>query len=90
MKEINRMRDGVKIDTSKSVEIVELVKYGGIILEVFEGFFCDNLKHSTYTEFVTDLFENRDLFKSQIKKLLQNLPKRLDCQSTVVIDINEE
>ena len=90
MKEINRMRNGIKMDFLKSVEIVEIVKYGGIILEAFEGFFCDNLKHNTYTEFVTDLFENRDLFKSQRKKLPQNLPKRLDCQSTVVIDINEE
>ena len=71
--EINRMRNGIIIDALTSIDIVEIVKYGGVILEVIEGFFCHNLNFNPYTEFVTDLFGKRDMFKSQGKDLLQNL-----------------
>ena len=74
---INRMRNGIIIDTLTSVDIVEIVKCGGIILEIFEGFFCHNLEYNPYTQFVTDMFEKRDLFKSQGKGLLQNLAKKI-------------
>ena len=77
LEEINRMRNGIIIDTLTSVDIVEIVKYGGIILEVYEGFFCHNLEYNPYTEFVTDMFEKRDLFKSQGKDLLRNLAKKI-------------
>ena len=77
LEEINRMRNGIIIDTLTSVDIVEIVKCGGVILEVFEGFFCHNLEYNPYTEFVTDMFEKRDLFKSQGKDLLQNLAKKI-------------
>ena len=76
LEEINRMRNGIIIDTLTSTDIVEIIKYGGIILEVFEGFFCHNLEFNPYTEFVTDMFEKRDLLKSQGKDLLQNLAKK--------------
>ena len=69
------MRNGIIIDTLTSNDIVEIVKCecGGVILEIYEGFFCHNLNFIPYTEFVTDMFEKRDLFKSQGKDLLQNL-----------------
>ena len=51
------MRNGIIIDTLTSVDIVEMVKNGGDILEVFERFFCHNLEYNPYTEFVTDMFE---------------------------------
>ena len=76
LEEINRMRNGIIIDTLTSVDIVEIVKYGGVILEVFEGFFSHNLEFNPYTEFVTDMFQKRDMFKSQGKDLLQNLAKK--------------
>ena len=85
IEEINRMRNGIIIDTLTSVDIVEIVKCGGIILEIFEGFFCHNLEYNPYTEFVTDMFKKRDMFKSQGKDLLQNLAKKSDYQSTEVI-----
>ena len=74
--EINRMRNGINIDTLTSIEIVEILQCGGVILEIYEGFFCHNLYFNPYTEFVTDMFEKRDLFKSQGKDLLQNLAKK--------------
>ena len=77
LEEINRMRNGIIIDTLTSIDIVEIIKYGSIILEVYEGFFCHNLEHNPYTEFVTDMFEKRDMFKSQGKELLQNLAKKI-------------
>ena len=51
------MRNGIIIDTLTSIDIVEIVKYGGVILEVFESFFCHNLNFNPYTEFVTDLLK---------------------------------
>ena len=79
--EINRMRNGIIVDNLTSVDIVEKVKCGSDFLEVFEGFFCHNLVYSLFTEFVTNKFDKRDLFKSKGKVLLQNLPNNLDCQS---------
>ena len=93
LEEINRMRNGMIIDTLTSIDIVEIIKYGGIILEVFEGFFCHNLEFNPYTEIVTDMFEKRDLFKSQAKDLLQNLAKKIGLSvygGNIRKDINEE
>ena len=79
LEEINRMRSGIIKDTLSSVEIVEIVKYGCINLEVIGGIFCLDLEYNPYTEFVTDMFEKRNLFKSQRKDLLQNLAKLQKC-----------
>ena len=67
LQEINRMRNGVTIGTLTSVDNIEVLKFGSVLLEVFEGFFCHNLEYKPYKEFVTDMFEKRVLFKSQGK-----------------------
>ena len=93
LEEINRMRNGIIIDTLTSVDIVEIVKYGGEVLEVYEGFFCYNLEYNPYTEIVTDMFQKRDMFKSQGKDLLQNLAKKIGLSvygGNIRKDINEE
>ena len=93
LEEINRMRNGIIIDTLTSVDIVEIVKYGREILEVYERFFCHNLNSNSYTEFVTDMFEKRDLFKSQGKDVLQNLAKKIGLSvygGNIRKEINEE
>ena len=93
LEEINRMTNGMIIDTLTSVNIVEIVKCGSVILEVYEGFFCHNLEYNPYTEFVTDMFEKRDLFKSQGKDLLQNLAKKIGLSvygGNIRKDINEK
>ena len=77
LEEINSMRNGIIIDTLTSVDIVEIVKCGGIILEVFEGYFCHNLEYNPYTEFVTDWFEKRHFFKSQGKDFFPKLVKKI-------------
>ena len=93
LEKINRMRNGIIIDTLTSVDIFEIVKCGGVILEVYEGFFCHNLNFNPYTEFVTDMFEKRDMFNSQGKDLLQNLAKKNGLSvygGNIRKDINEE
>ena len=93
LEEINRMRNAIIIDTLTSIDIVEIVKCGGVILDVYEGFFCHNLEYNPYTEFVTDMFEKRDLFKSQGKDLLQNLAEKIGLAvygGNIRKDINEE
>ena len=93
LEEINRMRNGIIIDNLTSLDIVEIVKCGGVILEVFEGFFCHNLEYNPYTEFVTNMFNKRDYFKSQGKDLLQNLAKKIGLSvygGNIRKDINEE
>ena len=93
LEEINRMRNGIIIDTLTSVDIVEIVEYGGEILDVYEGFFCYNLEYNPYTEFVTEMFQKRDMFKSQGKDLLQNLAKKIGLSvygGNIRKDINEE
>ena len=77
LKEINRMGNCIKLDTLTSVDIVETVKRGGINLEVSEGFFCHNLLYKTYADFVTDMFETRDLIEAQGKNSLQNPEKKI-------------
>ena len=75
--EIKRMKNCIIKDTLTSVDFVEIVKYGGNILKVFEGFLCHNLENNHYTELVTNMLEKRDLFISQGKKILQNLTKNV-------------
>ena len=55
--EIKGLRNCIIKDTLTSVDIAETVKCGGVVLEVYEGFFCHNLEYKPYTEFVTDMFE---------------------------------
>ena len=85
LEEISRMRNYIIVDTLTSVDIVEIVKCGGIVLEVFLGFFCHNLEFNLFSQIVTETFEKRDSFNSQGKDLLQNLAKISVYQFTVMI-----
>ena len=62
------MRNGIIIDTSTGVDIVEIVKSGCKILEVYDGFFCHNLKYNPYTDIVTELFEKKRFVQIRWKK----------------------
>ena len=63
-----------------------------VFLEVFERFFCNYPEHIPYTEFVTEMFKKRDLFRSKEKYLLQNIAKKIELSVDGVNirkDINE-
>ena len=62
LEEINRMRKSIIINTLTSVDIVEIVECGGVIMEVLEVFFRHNLELNPYTESFNVMFENRNLF----------------------------
>ena len=49
------MRNGIIGDILTSVDIVNMVKKGAVVLEVYEGFFCHKLEYNPYTEIVTDI-----------------------------------
>ena len=90
---INRMRNGKKLDILTSVDVVEIVKCGGKILERYEGFFRHNLDYNPYSGIVTDLFEKRDSIKTQGKDLLQKLAKKIGLSfngSNIQKHINEK
>ena len=68
-----RSRNGVIIGTLNFADIVETVKGGGFMLEVYEGFFCHDMQYTPYTEIVNDMAAKRDLHKEHRKDLLQAL-----------------
>ena len=93
LEEINRRRNDIRLDTLTSDDVVQIIKCGGVISEVFEGFFCQNLEYNPYKKLVTDVFGKRNLFKSQVKDLLQNQAKMIGLSvygDTIGNDIYEE
>ena len=77
LEKTNGSRNGIFVDTVYSVDIVETVKSSGVILEVFEGGLCLNMKHNPYTEFVNDVAARRDWYKKQGKNLFQTPAKKV-------------
>ena len=68
-------------NTPNSVDIVENIHFGGVILEVYHGFICHNMQYNPYVDFVNDLVGKRDLFKNQGKDWSQTLFKK--CNNSV-------
>ena len=55
--EINRMRNGYIIDTLTSVDIQEIVKTGGKVIEIYEGvLYRENFRVSPFKKVIDDLF----------------------------------
>ena len=75
---VNRFRNGHITQHLTSVDIEQIVRIGGVILEFIEGFICDNLDYNPFTEYVHDLIEKRNQYKKQGKNILQ-----LMCKDTV-------
>ena len=60
-----------------SVDIVGIVKCGGVDLELFENFFRHNMQYKPHTEFLNDLVAKRGRYKKQRRDLLQKLSKKI-------------
>ena len=74
--EVNRLRNGYFTDTLTSVDIEEIVKIGGKVIEVYEGvLYRENFKESSFKEFINNLFELRAKYKSQGEDILQEMVK---------------
>ena len=76
--EINRMRNGYIIDTLTSVDIQEIVKIGGNVIEICEGIiYRENFKVSPFRKVIDKLFALRQKYKDQNNDVMQLLVKLL-------------
>ena len=76
--EINRMRNGYIIDTLTSVDIQEIVKIGGKVIEIYEGvIYRENFKVSPFRKVIDKLFALRQKYKDENNDVMQLLVKLL-------------
>ena len=76
--EINRMRNGYIIDTLTSVDIQEIVKTGGRVIEIYEGvIYRENFKVSPFRKVIDELFALRQKYKDENNDVMQLLVKLL-------------
>ena len=74
--EVNRMRNGYIIDTLTSVDIQELVKIGGKVIEIYQGvIYRENFKISPFRKVIEKLFASRQKYKDEKNDLMQGLVK---------------
>ena len=74
--EINRMRNGYIIETLTSVDIQEIVKIGGKVVEIYEGvIYRENFKVSPFKMVIDKLFELRQKYKDENNDVMQLLVK---------------
>ena len=74
--EVNRMRNGYIIDTLTSVDIQEIVKNGGKVIEVYEGvIYREIFKISPFRKVIEKLFALRKKYKDEKNDLMQGLVK---------------
>ena len=66
--EVNRMRNGYIIDTLTSVDIQEIVKIGGEVIEIYEGvIYRESFKISPFRKVIEKLFALRKKYKNEKK-----------------------
>ena len=74
--EVNRMRNGYIIDTLTSVDIQEIVKIGGRVVQMYEGvIYRENFKISPFRKVIEKLFALRQKYKDEKNDLMQGLVK---------------
>ena len=74
--EVNRMRNGYIIDTLTSVDIQEIVKIKGRVIEIYEGvLYRKNFKVSPFRKVIEQLFSVRQKYKDEHNDLMQRLVK---------------
>ena len=76
--EINCMRNGYIIDTLTSVDIQEIIKVGGKVIEIYEGvIYRKNFKVSPFRKVFDKLFGLRQKYKDEGNDVMQMLIKLL-------------
>ena len=74
--EVNRMRNGYIIDTITSVDIQEIVKIGGKVVEIYEGVvYRENFKVSPFRKVIEKLIALRQKYKDEKNDSMQGLVK---------------
>ena len=91
--EVNRMKNGYIIDTLTSVDIQEIVKIGGEVIEIHKGvIYRENFKISPFRKVIEKLFALRQKYKDEKNDLMQGLVKlnmNSLCGVQIRKDINE-
>ena len=76
--EINRMRNGYILDTLTSVDIQEIVKIGGRVIQIYEGvIYRENFKVSPFRKVIDKSFALRQKHKNENNDVMQLLVKLL-------------
>ena len=76
--EVNRMRNSFSIDHLTSVDIQEIVKIGGEIIEIYEGvIYREIFKVSPFRRIIDKLFASRQNYKDENNNAMQLLLKLL-------------
>ena len=74
--EVNKMRNGFIVDTLTSVDICEIVKIAGKVVEIFEDvIYRENFKVSPFRKVNESLFTLRKKYKDEKNDLMQGLVK---------------
>ena len=74
--EINRLRNGYIIDTLTSVDIQEIAKFGGKVIQIYEGVICrENFKGSPFRNVIDKLFALRQKYIGENNYVMQLLVK---------------
>ena len=74
--EVNRMRNGYIIDTLTSVDIQEIIKIGGQVIEIYDGvIYRENFKVSPFRKVIEKLFALRQKYEDEKNDLMQGLVK---------------
>ena len=75
--EVNRLRNGYNVDVLTSVDIQEIVRFGGKVIKVYEGvLYRENFTVSPFREFMfKNLFDLRLKYKKEGIDILQEMVK---------------
>ena len=74
--EVNRMRIGIITDFLTSVDIVEIIKIGGKLVQIYEGvIYRENFKISPFRKVIEKLLALRQKYKDEKNDLMQGLVK---------------
>ena len=74
--EINRMRNGYITQVLTSVDIQEIVKIGGEVIEIYEGvIYRENYRVSPFKKVIDKLFELRQKYEEENNEVMQLLVK---------------
>ena len=88
--EVNRMRNGYIVDTLTSVDIQEIDKIGGKVVEIYEGvIYRENFKVSPFRKVIEKLFALRQKYKDEKNDLKQGLVK-LNMNSLYGVQIRKD
>ena len=76
--EINRMRNGYIVDILTSVDIQEIVKIGGRVIEIYDGvIYRENFIVSPFRKVIDILFKLRQKYKDEGNEVMELLVKLL-------------